>query len=241
MTTPSASQLIWLAADYHFAGLYSCRVPLSSMTSVSALPGPCPSTVRLALIRTGIELFGIDDTRNVLFPIIRAMKLAIRPPERVAITMQHLRMYKASTGAIDQIDRFDESIANREFAHAMEPMTVYLKVPDTARLMFHFLLSEIGYWGQASSLTQCIALDAHEPNLAECLTALQSLSGAYRIQDFVVSLATEFRSDTVEWSDITPPFARRNNELLMPELYIWPMVVIKQHRGNHLLVRRSIW
>jgi hypothetical protein len=55
MSTNTHSWL-WLAADYHLPATYSCRLPMSSATSAPTSPGPGPATVRLALIRTSIEL-----------------------------------------------------------------------------------------------------------------------------------------------------------------------------------------
>jgi hypothetical protein len=76
----SLAHLTWLAAEYHLPSLYSCRVPMSSMNSALALPAPGPATVRLALIRTGIEVFGLEYVRDELFPQIRAMGIRIHPP-----------------------------------------------------------------------------------------------------------------------------------------------------------------
>ena len=49
---------VWIAADYHFPSTYSCLIPMSSMNSASVMPAPGPATIRLALLRTGIERFG---------------------------------------------------------------------------------------------------------------------------------------------------------------------------------------
>ena len=89
-----ASSLTWLAADYHLPATYSCRVPMSSITSALALPAPRLLIVRLALIRAGIETFGLEYVQSVLFPPICAMSIHIRPPARVALTTQVLRAYK---------------------------------------------------------------------------------------------------------------------------------------------------
>jgi len=62
----------WFAADYHFPATYSCRLPFSSSNSALVSPAPGPATVRLALIRVGLELFGRDVVRDSLFPWIRA-------------------------------------------------------------------------------------------------------------------------------------------------------------------------
>src|SRR2546423_2086870 len=90
----------WLAAEYHLPSLYSCKVPMSSMNSALVLPAPGPATVRLALIRTSIELFGLECVRDELFPQIRAMGTRIRPPEWVAMTAQVLHAYKVDEQAV---------------------------------------------------------------------------------------------------------------------------------------------
>jgi len=51
------SSRVWIAADYHFPSTYSCRIPMSSANCASVMPAQGPATVRLALIRVGIELF----------------------------------------------------------------------------------------------------------------------------------------------------------------------------------------
>src|SRR5437667_9488625 len=110
--------LIWLRADYHLPALYSCRVPLTSDTSVRALPAPGPATVRLALIRTGIEVFDLSYVESVLFPLIRALPLHIRPPECVALSPQLLRAYKHSKV-------ISEAPISREMAHAEGLLSIY--------------------------------------------------------------------------------------------------------------------
>jgi hypothetical protein len=68
---------LWLAAEYHFPSTYSCRIPMSSMSSASAMPAPGPATVRLALIRTGIEYIGIEAMRDTFFPDLCSVPIRI--------------------------------------------------------------------------------------------------------------------------------------------------------------------
>jgi hypothetical protein len=91
------------------------------------MPAPGPATVRLALLRTGIELFGRDRVRDDLFPILRSAVVRIRPPERVAISQQKIRGYKWSEDR-QKRETIQESIIVREMAHARGPMTVFLQV-----------------------------------------------------------------------------------------------------------------
>jgi type IV secretory pathway protease TraF len=85
---------VWVAADYHFPSTYSCRILMSSMSSAPVMPAPGPATVRLALIKAGIECFGLDAVRDEFFPILRSAPVLVRPPRRVAISQHLLRGYK---------------------------------------------------------------------------------------------------------------------------------------------------
>jgi len=90
----AAQPMIWLAADYHLPLTYSYRMPMSSMNHAPTLPTPGPATVRLALIRCSVELFGREVTREEVFPILREMQVRIRPPEAVAISPHLLKALK---------------------------------------------------------------------------------------------------------------------------------------------------
>jgi len=85
--------------------------------------------VRLALIRTGLEIFGRDVVRDSLFPWIRAASVFIRPPEGVALSEQVLRAYKADMdkGRVS----FGKSVVYWQMAHAQGTMTVYVEHPPT--------------------------------------------------------------------------------------------------------------
>ncbi len=65
---------------------FDILIPMSSANSAPVMPAPGPATVRLALIRVGIEAFGGEITREELFPLLRSAAVRIRPPERVAIS-----------------------------------------------------------------------------------------------------------------------------------------------------------
>jgi hypothetical protein len=134
---------VWLAADYHFPTVYSCRVPMTGMSSALALPTPEPSTVRLAIIRSGIELFGIEDTRKHVFPTIRSMSMYIRPPEHVAFSNHLLRASKDVERS--HKTRSGSRIMYREIAHATGVMTVYICIPKEMANVYTQLLAAIGY------------------------------------------------------------------------------------------------
>lgn len=51
-------------------------------------------TVQIQHNRSGIELFSENYVRDELYPIIRAAEIYIKPPAKVAISAQFLRIFK---------------------------------------------------------------------------------------------------------------------------------------------------
>jgi len=228
----------WLAAEYHFPATYSCRLPFSSSNSALISPSPGPATVRLALIRVGIEVFGRDIVRDTLFPWIRAASLFIRPPERVAISGQMLRAYKVveKKGHVS----YQESVVYRQMAHAEGTMTVYLELPREEKKLWGTLLRNIGYWGQASSFATCLGVDDIIPLKSECAQPLEGLSEQNIISPFFSCIHSEFRDSQVTWQQVVPfddLHTRDVQNSLKLEVYVWPLQVVKQDGQNILLVR----
>lgn len=236
----SRSSLGWLAADYHLPATYSCRLPLSSANSALISPAPGPATVRLTLIRAGIELFGREIVRDSLFPWIRTARVLIRPPERVALSGQVLRAYKAEE------DRgrvaFGESVVYREMAHAGGILTVYLEVPLMERGTCESLLRSIGYWGQASSFATCMKVSECAPETNECAQSLRALGEHVLLRPFFSCILSEFRDSHVAWQEVvlseeTPAKTTRNP--LKLEVYVWPLQIAMRAGKSTLLVRSS--
>ena len=231
----SATQRLWLAADYHFPATYSCRLPMSSMTTASITPAPGPATVRLALVKVGIEYFGHDEVRETLFPIIRSMSIRIRPPEKVAISTHVLHAYKSEErqGRV----QVNEAPIIREMAHAEGPMTVYLLIPSEQEMQWTQLLHMIGYWGQTSSFTTCTHVERVAPHEDECALSLQEILPTHPTHSYFPCLLTEFRNHQVAWEEILPDAPRSRLAPLQYSIYLWPLQRVKQHIGGTLFVR----
>lgn len=228
---------VWLAADYHFPSAYSIRMPMTGMNSALALPAPGPGTVRLALISRGIELFGLEFTRDELFPTIRQMAIQIRPPERVALSNQVIRGYKASPDG--EMARFDEAPVYREIAVAAGVMTLFLNLPENRKELFSQLLFAIGYWGQTSSFATCVGTNAAAPN-GEVAVPFESLVGTRRLRPFFSSPVSEFRDAELAWDEVTPGWSHVSASAIRPVLYVWPLLICEQHGGGKMLVRCSL-
>ena len=227
----------WLAAEYHLPSLYSCRIPMSSMNSVQALPAPGPATVRLALIRTGIEVFGLEYTRDALFPSIRTMEIRIRPPEQVALTAQVLHAFKVDeqTGGT----QYSTAPISREVAHASGPLTVYIRVSSQETARWTAMLRAIGYWGQSSSLASCIGVYEGSPDPKECVTSLRNWKSHGPLEPFFSSILSEFRDGALSWDQVMPVVGAQKVETLTLDMYVWPLVISEQHGRGKLLLRRA--
>jgi hypothetical protein len=221
---------LWLAAHYHFPGTYSLRIPLSSANAAQVLPAPGPGTVRLALIRTGVELFGLRATRNDLFPSLRAIQMRIRPPARIAMTPQRLHAHKwSSKQPLPQ-----RSLVTREMAQTSDLLTIYLQIPTQEEQDYRRLLQSVGYWGQSDSLTTCIGISQQRPLPGEYMMPLAALSPTSPVQSFFLCLTSEFRHSHLSWEEVVVATPAKHEPFLRLDLSLWPL--LKQHRGENKLL-----
>jgi hypothetical protein len=231
---------LWLAAAYHLPATYSCRIPMSSMSSAPVLPAPGPATVRQALIGSGIEYVGEGIMREEIFPSLRAIPIKIQPPERVGISRQRLRAAKWEKRQGGKAG-MHESVVVREMAQTNGTMTVYLQIPEELEHQYRTLLGAVGYWGQTDSLACCVGLCEQEPREGDYALPLFSLGVKRPLQRFVSSLVTEFRDPQVSWEEITAPFPLgRGPSPLRLEVYVWPLVITSQKGAGTLLERRCL-
>ncbi len=230
----------WLAADYHFPSTYSCRIPMSSASHATVTPAPGPATVRLALIRTAIELFGLGFVRDKLFPSICSLRVLIKPPERVAITPHRLRALKWEAGRKGKQDHALESVVVREIAHAQGYMTVYLEVPLQEEFLYRQILQTIGYWGQTSSFACCVEITHAAPQPGTYALPLSDFKSTEPLQPLFICLLTEFRKPSLTWQEVAPAFHLDQRKSFRLDIYVWPMIVERKQNGSQILVRRLL-
>lgn len=237
---------IWLAAEYHLPSTYSCRLPFSSISSALISPAPGPATVRLALLRVGIELMGRDRVRSHIFPTIRALPILIRPPERIALSTQVLRGYKVNEKyrgkGGEKTNMTTESIFLREMAHAEGPLTIYIEVPEEEQQMWSQMLLLIGYWGQTDSFATCIHVRQDTPNRQECVRHLQEILpiSSRPLQSYYSCTLTDFRDQQVSWEEIDPFSSVLRNNPLTLDIYLWPLEEVKRTEAGKLLIRSPL-
>jgi len=191
-----------------------------------------------------VALFGVEVTREEIFPILCEMQVRIRPPEAVAISPHLLKALKWGKDQRTKQPRVQESLMVREVAHAQGVLTVYLQIPTSEEMRLSALLNAIGYWGQTDSFASCLEIRQADPPDGEYVLRLQQYALEGQLQPFFSGLATEFRDNQVSWAEVTAsPIAhkkRGSQQALVLDLYIWPLVLLQEHGGKKLLQRRSL-
>lgn len=231
---------VWVAATYHLPTTYSYRVPMSSSNSIQALPTPGPGTVRLALLKVCIELFGEIQTRDLLFPTLRSARLHIEPPARIALTTQLLRGYKVQVKAGTRAIRLGEGIMYREIAHADGNLRVFLEVPVSLEPFYSAAFTAIGYWGQSNSLACCIDVRRETPVIANCVHRLRDLAAPVLLAHYFAAIASEFRDADVTWGEVIPEMMAANTTAIQLDLYVWPLTICERRGSNTLLRHCSL-
>lgn len=217
---------LWLMASYHMPGTYSIRVPVSSPLCGKALPAPGPATVQLAMIRSAIELYGLEVTRDMLFPSIVACNPRIQPPDKVAISSQMQRMLKA-----DDVGRLNTGIGYREFCHCEGLIRIFVQAPSSLTAAFTAILGMIGYWGRNDSFACCAEVAVIQPGAGKCARKFEELSSRAGLGAYFSAYATELVRPDISWADIAPSDGAASKPHVRPQLYVWPLVVC-EHRST---------
>lgn len=224
---------VWLAAHFHMPSTYSIRSPASSPHNAQTLPAPSPVTVRLALIRKSLEIWGVEFTQDVLFPEIMKAKLYVEPPSGVGVSMQLLKASKTK----DPSKPFADSLMYREFCHADGCLVIYLQVTKEMRAHFKRLLCSIGYWGRADSFTTCMKVVVKKPDMSRVIRPLEEISHAERLQNLERGIALQAIDENISWADLCDNKALMN--AIKKSVVSFGLQVIERHGTSRLLRRHS--
>jgi hypothetical protein len=215
---------IWLAAEYSFATTYSIREPGTSATFAKCCPLPGPGTVKLALLKMSIELYGKDITQRTIFPLVNKMNVLIRPPQSVSISGQFLHRIKndfRNSGGV-------QSMSVREHAQAMDSLHIYIECLEKEEAVISNLMSMIGYWGEGDSLAQCNCIKLANPITEECARKLDTIA-PFGLRGYELCYLTNLRSN-ITWHDVIA------GKGIYLSLYVLPMTVTKQSRNSRTLM-----
>lgn len=145
----------WLVARYQPVGLFSLKPGEATSTGGKSLLIPTPFAIRTALLDAAIRVRGVAAGPQA-FESIKTLRLAIRPPERAAVTSLFAKVLKPEREAEDQGRAMQRTIAFREYVHLEGTLALALGgqiacLEDMAPLLFH-----LSYLGKRGSFIQLL-------------------------------------------------------------------------------------
>ncbi len=145
----------WLIARYQPTSLFSLKHGDATSTGGKSLLVPTPFAIRMALLDAAIRVRGVRDGPQA-FESIKALRLAISPPERVAVTSLFAKVLKPEREK--ETERaMQRTIAFREYVHLQGTLALALGGDPVHLEKVSPLLPHLSYLGKRGSFFQLLA------------------------------------------------------------------------------------
>lgn len=154
---------MWLIAEYRPVTLFSFRSGLATSSGAKTLFLPTPFAIRTALLDAAIRTCGLA-AGQLAFDWIKALPIAVRPPERVIVTNLFAKILKP-TRKEDADEPMARSIAFREYAQLDGTVALAFSVPEGRASDLRMLLAQINYFGKRGSFFQLLDVPHESPEL----------------------------------------------------------------------------
>ncbi len=159
---------MWLIAEYRPAALFSLKIGVATSTGAKTLFLPTPFAIRTALLDVAIRTRGVDAGEDA-FNVLKSLRLAARPPERVAVTNLFVKVLKPPRKDRKKGEEAEEaeeetggsamtrSIAFREYAHLDGMLVLAFEGETDALQAVETLAPQVNYFGKRGSFFQWYA------------------------------------------------------------------------------------
>jgi len=107
---------MWTIAEYQPTGLFSLRPHTATTSGGKSLIVPTPFAIKMALVDAAIRTQGLERGRT-LFPEIRDLRIAVRPPDRILVSKTFVRMLRIKEVGKEGKEAKNEAIARAKLAH----------------------------------------------------------------------------------------------------------------------------
>lgn len=160
---------MWLIAEYRPAALFSLKIGVATSTGAKTLFLPTPFAIRTALLDAAIRVRGLD-AGNETFDMLKSLRLAARPPERIAVTNLFAKVLKPKRNDKKKVEAAEgddeaesngamtKSIAFREYAHLDGTLALAFEGETDALNVVESLTPQINYFGKRGSFFQLMNL-----------------------------------------------------------------------------------
>ena len=159
---------MWVIAEYQPTALFSLKPAWATSSGGKSLLVPTPYAVKMALLDAACRTAGVAVAKDV-WPQLRDLTVALRPPKRVVVTNLFARILKprrnpAKPGT-PHAGPLGKTIAFREYVHFDGPLGVALGGEFGDRSHLENWLLQVNYLGKRGGFVQLLAL----PTLVEAL------------------------------------------------------------------------
>ena len=147
----------WLIARYQPVSLFSLKHGEATSTGGKSLLLPTPFAIRTALLDIAIRVRGVAYGPEA-FDHIKALQLAIRPPQRAAVTNLFAKVLKPERNPEERGRAMQQTIAFREYVHLEGALELVLGGEAEHLQETAWLLPHLSYLGKRGSFFQLLEL-----------------------------------------------------------------------------------
>jgi hypothetical protein len=149
---------MWLISEYQPVGLFSLKHALATSSGGKSLLVPTPFALKMALLDAAFRLRGAARA-EALWPALRDLPVALRPPERVVVTNLFTRVLKPRRNparpGTPHAGPLGKTIAFREYAWSEGDLSIAVKLAQDDQLSdVTDLFLQINYLGKRGGFVQ---------------------------------------------------------------------------------------
>lgn len=153
---------MWLIARYAPTALFSLKLSIATSSGGKTLLAPTPYALKMALLDVAYRTVGIVEA-ELLWPKLRGLQVAYRPPQFAAVTNLFTRVLKLNRAKPDPeaqpVGPFGKTIGYREYVQFSEPLGIALEANGETPFghALDRLLSSLNYMGKRGGFVQIVA------------------------------------------------------------------------------------
>lgn len=144
----------WVIARYQPVSLFSLKHGEATSTGGKSLLVPTPFAIRTALLDVAMRVRGREYGQQA-FEHIHALRLAVRPPERAAVTNLFAKVLKPERDQ-DRSRAMQQTIAFREYVYLLGMLELAFGGETNVLEEITPLLPQVTYFGKRGSFFQCV-------------------------------------------------------------------------------------
>jgi hypothetical protein len=151
---------MWLIAEYRPVGMFSLKHALATSSGGKSLLVPTPFAIKMALLDAACRLGGVTQAKSI-WPVLRDLSIALRPPGRVVVTNLFTKILKprrrSAMPGTQHAGPLGQTIAFREYVWFEDNLGIALQVMDKVRPPdLVELLLQINYLGKRGGFVQLL-------------------------------------------------------------------------------------